>query len=54
MAGLGMGKLGMGRSGGKREDGEGNGKVELERQKYGLGNYIKGREGREGQRKVGK
>ena len=41
-----MERLGKGRSGGKGEDCEGNGKVERERQKKGLGNYKRDRVGR--------
>jgi len=49
-----MGGLGKGRSEGKGEDSEEKRKVEWERQKYGLGNYKRNREGREGKRKLGK
>jgi len=43
--------LGKGRSEGKGEDCEENGKVDKKRQKYGLGNYKRDREGRKGKRK---
>ena len=49
-----MVRFGKGRSVGKGEDCEGNGKVERERQKYGLGNYKRDREGRAGKMKEGK
>ena len=42
-----MGRLGKGRSGGKRKNCEGNRKVERERRKFGLGNYKSDRNGRE-------
>ena len=49
-----MGKVGKGKVGGEREDCEENGKVEKKRQKKGLGNYKRDREGREGKMKLGK